>query len=160
MLCGMERVTLQVPIEMLHVGAQIARERDITLGQLVRNLLSDEIARARNARPPNRADERLIAPLRARLANDLAHSTGWEDLQSRLQAKGYKLHPAGGGLAVHRHPCGERLCKASDLGFSYSKLVSRFGRGFPGHAHTWIEARVLKEKTPEAQASDVFDVIE
>ncbi|KNG94333.1 hypothetical protein [Pseudaestuariivita atlantica] len=144
----MEKVTLQVPVEMLHVGAEIARERDITLGQLVRDLLADEISRRKNVRPPNRADERLIAPLRARLAADFSSAHNWHDLHNRLQAKGYRLHAAGGGLAVHRHPDGQRLCKASELGFGHSRLVERFRAGFPGHAHSWVEARVLNATAP------------
>ena len=142
----MEQVSLKLPRDMLIVARDIAQDRDITVGQLVRNLLSSEISRHKNARPPNRADEQLLAPLRARLAPLFADATGWDELQSSLRATGYALHPAGGGLALHTHPDGTRICKASELGFSYSRLIHRFQSGFPGHAHTWIEARVLSEE--------------
>ncbi|MEZ5716528.1 MAG: hypothetical protein R3D85_16120 [Paracoccaceae bacterium] len=114
----------------------IARERDVTVGQILRDLVAQEIRRHQDARPSARMDERLVAPLRARLAGDLAHAPDWDALQSALRRKGYDLRPAGGGLALHAHPSGDRVCKASDLGFSYSRLMHRIGAPFPGHPHT------------------------
>jgi CubicO group peptidase (beta-lactamase class C family) len=143
----METVQFKISEDMMRVGAMLAREEDITLGQLIRNLLAKEISRRKNARPPNRADEHLVAPLRARLAPDFAYAKTWDDLQKRLQAKGYELRPAGGGLALHRHPSGPRVCKASELGFACSKLVERFRMSFPGHAHTWIAERLGASST-------------
>ncbi|MBO6885540.1 MAG: hypothetical protein JJ869_18470 [Marivita sp.] len=133
--------------DMMRVGSMPAREEDITLGQLIRNLLAKEISRRMNARPANRADEHLVAPLRARLAHDFAFAKSWGDLQQRLCAKGYELRPAGGGLALHRHPSGIRVCKASELGFGYSKLIERFRTAFPGHTHTWIAERFCASST-------------
>ncbi|QGX97155.1 hypothetical protein EI983_02210 [Roseovarius faecimaris] len=146
----MERMQLKLSVEMLHAAAAIARERDVTLGQMVRDLLAREISRHHNARPPVRADEQLIAPLRARLASDLALSQDWGDLDQRLKAKGYVLRAAGGGLALHRWPQDTRLCKASELGFSYSRLMRRFAAPFPGQAHTWLEEKFLSSKTKGA----------
>ena len=71
-------------------------------------------------------------------------------LEENLESLGFEFRPAGGGLALHRIEDGERLCKASELGFSYSRLIERFGEGLPGHAHTWIAERVLKD-TEEAE---------
>lgn len=124
-------MTIRLP-EALHGEARrLALAQDITMGQLVRDLLAREVARRHRARPPVRADERLVAPLRARLAGDLAHASDWGDLQRRLRARGYVLRAAGGGLALHDWPGNRRLCKASDLGFSYSRLMSRFRAPFP-----------------------------
>ncbi len=113
-----EKAHLRLPIELRDAAAAIARERDITLGQLIRDLLAREVSRHTNAKPPIRADERIVAPLRARLARDLAFATGWVDLDSRLKTKGYVLRAAGGGLALHMWPDGRRICKASELEFS------------------------------------------
>lgn len=146
----MERMHLKLSIEMLHAAAAIARERDVTLGQMVRDLLAREISRHQKARPPVRADEQLVAPLRARLASDLASSTNWEDLDQRLKKKGYVLRAAGGGLALHRWPQDTRLCKASELGFSYSRLMRRFAAPFPGHAHTWLAGKLLSSNAKGA----------
>lgn len=137
------RVEILLQDEVHRAAKALAADRDISMGQLVRDLLAREITRTRNAKPPARADERLLAPLRARLADDLAHATGWADLDTRLNAKGYALRAAGGGLALHDHPGGRRLCKASELGFSYARLMRRFGAPFSGHSHAWLAERLL-----------------
>lgn len=139
-------VHLKLAPEMHRALIGMAGEDDVSPGQILRNLLADEIRRrSRAARPPVRADERLVAPLRARLAPDLADSEGWDDLQARLREKGYVLRPAGGGLALHEFPDDRRICKASELGFSYSRLMRRFRAPFPGHNHTWLAERMLAE---------------
>ena len=153
---GPERIKIGMSPEMARAAAELARERDISLGQLVRDLVAKEISRARAAKPPVRADERLVAPLRARLAGDLANARDWDDLDRRLRAKGYVLRPAGGGLALHDWPGDRRICKASELGFSYSRLMRRFGAPFPGHGHSWLAERMLG--VPPADADG--DVIE
>lgn len=147
--------------EMLRAAGGLAKAQDITLGQLIRNLLHGEINRQRQARPPVRADEQLVAPLRARLAMDLAQAKGWFDLQSRLNTKGYVLRAAGGGLALHSWPDDIRHCKASELGFSYSRLMRRFRDPFPGHAHTWLADKMLDANETDApEDAPDFAVIE
>lgn len=150
----MESCHFKMHPEMSRAIIAIARERDVTVGQILRDLVSTEIRRHQKARPSERTDERLVAPLRARLAPSLAHAPTWDDLQADLRRKGYDLRPAGGGLALHSHPSGERVCKASDLGFSYSRLLHRIGAPFPGHPHTLH----LETRTPETEDSP--DVIE
>ena len=147
----LEPVHFKIPTEMRQVASEIARDQDITLGQLIRNLLTAEISRRKNARPPNRADERLVAPLRARLAPLIAAARNWRMLDENLAALGYVLRPAGGGLALHRTSTGERLCKASELGFGYSRLIDRFGAPHPQHSHTWVADRVLAQKHAETE---------
>lgn len=126
------RIEILLPAELAGAAQRLAREADITVGQLVRDLLAREVGRRARSRPPVRADERLVAPLRARLAGDLAYAAGWDDLQARLRDKGYILREAGGGLALHDWPMDRRLCKASELGFSHGRLARRFGTPFPG----------------------------
>ena len=60
--------TIKLHPELSNAAQNLAQQRDISFGQLIRDALSHEISRARIAKPPVRADERLIAPLRARLA--------------------------------------------------------------------------------------------
>lgn len=153
---------MKIHADLLRAAAALARERDITLGQMIRDLLAREISRARNAKPPIRADERLVAPLRARLAPDLAGARDWQDLQARLARKGYVLRAAGGGLALHDRPGDRRVCKASELGFSYSRLMRRFAEPFPGHPHAWLAERMLPRTGPGAPggASDDDILIE
>lgn len=70
---GEDHITIVISESLRLIAEDLAREDDISLGQLIRDLLSKEISRRRNARPPVRVDEQLVAPLRARLAYDLAH---------------------------------------------------------------------------------------
>lgn len=136
-------IQIKLSDELLRAAKTICAEEDITTGQLVRDLLAKEINRRRKARSPIRADERLLAPLRARLAPEFAAAQNWSELQNRLKRCGYTLQPAGGGLALHIWPDGTRVCKASELGFGYSRLIQRFRAAFPGHAHTWLAERIL-----------------
>lgn len=148
-------VCLKLSDPMLRAAETLARQRDITIGQLMRDALASEIRRTtRMSKTPERADETLLAPLRALLASDMAAAHGWYDLQNRLKSKGYALREAGGGLALHSHPDGARLCKASDLGASYSTLMRRFNAPFPGHAHRHLANRLLG---PPGVADDVIE---
>ena len=155
------RISIALTASLQLVAQEMAQEDDISLGQLIRNLLSKEISRRRNARPPVRADEQLIAPLRARLAIDLAHGQSWNDIQSRLRQKGFILREAGGGLALHSYPADQRICKASELGFSYSKLMQRLSAPFPGHSHQWLADKAGLQMAAVGQPEDNgFDVID
>ena len=111
----------------------IAAERDVTPGQVVRDLLKREISR-RAAKRSERANEPLVARLQRLLAVPMAEATSWHDLHARLRQRGYELRPAGGGLTLHDAE-GTRLCKSSELGFAYSRLVKRFMAPMPGHPH-------------------------
>jgi hypothetical protein len=115
---------------------RLAAEDDVSVGQIIRDAINRDIRRRAEAKTPVRADERLVAPLRALLADDFAYAKGWGELQARLFKKGYRLVEAGGGLILQSQESGERICKASELGYSYSALLRRFDSVFPGHAHT------------------------
>lgn len=144
-----QQIHMKIDTPLLRATEHLARERDITVGQVVRDALAAELRRVRrNAKTPVRADERLLAPLRALLAADMAAAKTWLDLQNKLKSKGYELREAGGGLAMYSFPEGARLCKASELGASYATLMRRFKAPFPGHAHRHLVDRVL-ETTPQ-----------
>jgi hypothetical protein len=122
---------------------------------VIRDAIRRDLKRRETAKTPVRADERLVAPLRALLAHDFAYARDWPDLQSRLQAKGYMLREAGGGLALHALD-GRRLCKGSELGYGYAALIRKFRAPFPGHAHRALAARALRpraEPCPELPAA-------
>ena len=152
-----ERVTILLAAPLAAAARALAAERDISPGQLIRDLLAKEVTRCRMARPPVRADERLVAPLRARLAPDLAEAPSWSDLARRLAAKGFELREAGGGLALHDRRSGRRLCKASELGFSYSRLMRRLNAPFPGHSHAWLFDRMCPAPTEEEDEIVLLD---
>lgn len=138
----MERLQLGLPSEYVAALDRIARAEDASRGQVIRDAIRRDLKRREKAKTPVRAEERLVAPLRALLAEDFAHARDWSDLQSRLAAKGYRLQEGGGGLALHSLD-GRRLCKGPDLGDSYARLVRTFGAPFPGHAHRAAAARAL-----------------
>ena len=163
---NMRVVTFKLPEPMIAGALRLAQARDSTLGQIVRDALSAEIRRcSRNATTPNRAEEQLLAPLRVLLASEFALAKTWQDLQARLQAQGYALREAGGGLALHTHPDGMRMCKASELGHAYASLMRRFNAPFPSHSHHHLVDKVLGptriyKTVTQQDDTDGFDVIE
>lgn len=163
MISGDVKLRLDQPLLAdLHA---LADAEGCDLASIMTRALKAEIARTRaRARTPVRAEERLLAPLRALLARDLAAATGWEDLQTRLAVHGYRLREAGGGLLLATSPGGKRICKASELGFAYSDLMRRFGRPFPGHSQHKLAARILDPmraaRCPLPPEDDDFDLIE
>jgi len=159
-----QTVTLKLPQNLLSRASDVAQRQDVTIGHLVRKLLSKEVDRHLNAKTPNGADERLVAALQALLASEMALADTWEDLALRLADQGYELRPAGGGLTMHRRPCGRRLCKASELGFPYRKLVKRFRCAMPGHPHGALNLVFDMPPTQELslplEGDGEFDVID
>ncbi|QBF29909.1 hypothetical protein [Thalassococcus sp. S3] len=157
----MREITVKLPEELIAAGLRLAREKDTTFGDVLRASLSAELKRgSRNAKTPNRADELLLAPLRVLLAVNFAGARNWHDLQSGLKSKGYALREAGGGLALHAYPEGTRMCKASELGYSYATLMRRFGQPFPNHSHRHLADRLLGPAWSAEPDDDDFDLIE
>ncbi len=144
-------VTVKLPEPLIAAALRMAGERDVSLGQVIRAALAGEIQRAgRNVTPPNRAEEQLLAA-------DFVEARSWQELDQRLKDKGYALREAGGGLALHSHPQGARMCKASELGHAYSTLMRRFAAPFPHHRHRHLADKLLG---PTWQEEEDFDVIE
>lgn len=146
-----QTVTLQLPRSLLTRASDVAQRQDVTIGHLVRNLLSKEVDRQLNLQSGNRTDARLVAALQALLTTEMALAESWEHLALRLADQDYELRPAGGGLTMHKRPCGTRLCKASDLGFPYRALVKRFRCGMPDHPHGSLN--LVFDVLPPAQAT-------
>ena len=145
----MKTATIFMPSEMVAALRQLAGDEDTSVGNLIRDAIKRDLYRRSRAKTARRADERLVAPLRALLADDLAYADGWDDLQARLARKGYQLREAGGGLALH-DAAGARVCKGSDLGYSYSRLMRRFNAPFPGHRHRYLYRKALSAPTEGA----------
>jgi hypothetical protein len=136
----MERLVRLAPVTWSALE-RIARDEDRSVGDILRDAVERDLYRRTRAKKAVRPDERLIAPLRALLADDLAYAASWPELAARLARKGYALIESGPGLVLAAQPSGQRLCKASDLGYSHSRLASRLGSPFPSHAHAHIVAR-------------------
>ncbi|MGJ8622712.1 MAG: ribbon-helix-helix protein, CopG family [Yoonia sp.] len=133
----MDTVTFHLGPDTVATLRHLAGEEDTSVDQIVRDAIKKDLYRRSRAKTAQRADERRVAPLRALLADDLTYATGWDDLQARLQRKGYHLREAGGGVSLY-DAHGARVCKGSDLGYSYSRLMRRFKAPFPGHSHRYL----------------------
>ena len=131
-------ITIKLTATMVAALRELAVREDVSVGQIVRQALERDIQRRVAAKTPVRADERLVVPLRALLADDFAFALSWADLAKRLAAKGYALAEAGGGLVLIDCKTGERQCKGSELGYGYSQLLRKFDLPFPNHRHHWL----------------------
>ena len=127
----MQRISFEISQDTLAALIKTADRETSDVGSLIREAIERDLyRRARKAKKVH-PDERSLAPLRALLADDFAFASSWPDLQDRLQAKGYALRGAGGGLILTRLD-GTRLAKASDIGYSHTRLMRRFADPFPG----------------------------
>lgn len=57
----------------------------------------------------------------------------WAELELKLEKIDLKMKPSGGGLALWEISTDKRVCKSSEVGWSYSTLVKRFKCPMPGH---------------------------
>ena len=64
----MESVFVKLPAPAVEALNRIARQEDVSVGQIIRNALNRDSRRREKAKKSVRADERLVAPLRALLA--------------------------------------------------------------------------------------------
>lgn len=136
----MERI-VDIAKEHWEALEQLARRERVSLSALVQEAVRREVQR-RGRRPKAEGpDEALLSPLRAHLADDFAFATGWAELETRLQHKGYRLVESGPGLILATWPGGEKLCKASDLGYSHARLSRKFGQPWPDHPQAWRALR-------------------
>ena len=74
-------------------------------------------------------------------------SASWSELASYLAAHDLEYFERGGGLAVRSKISGSTMCKASEVGPGYSKLIKRFRSPFPGHSATWLAESVLGKES-------------
>ena len=112
---------------------------------MLRDLVRLEVKRhdSRKARRNEVPDERLLVRLRLLVAQALAVSESWGQLQGALGERGVKFMPAGGGLVLVDAETGRTLAKSSQVGPAYLDLVRRFGSGFPGHPLPGLAIRAL-----------------
>lgn len=151
----LESVTLKLPRDLLSGAQRVATARDVTIGHMVRQLLKREVARQLSSKTDLAPDARLLAALQALLARDMADATGWDDMATRLRPHGYDLRAGGGGVVLYKTSCNTRVCKGSDIGFSYVSLVRRFGP-MPGHPHTLSHLGTMPAGSLDAKRHDML----
>ncbi|MEM7596961.1 MAG: hypothetical protein AAF382_04630 [Pseudomonadota bacterium] len=165
----MEWVDVKLQAELADAARRLARERDVTVSQLLRDLVTREIDMSRRIKSAQSSENRSIEGLKSRLLSDFLQSTTWTDLKARLKKRGFCLVASGGGLALHDRETGRRICNTAQLGFEYSKLVKKMRARFPGHPHAWVShhavprdqtSAAVTKKSPVKDITDDFDVIE
>jgi hypothetical protein len=119
--------------------------RDETPGAVLRDLVRLEVKRAdsRKASRNGVPDERLLVRLRLLVAEALAVSESWGQLQRMLGERGLKFTLSGGGLVVTDLATGTTLAKSSQVGPAYLDLVRQFRTGFPGHPRPGLAVQAL-----------------
>ncbi|KPP93164.1 MAG: hypothetical protein HLUCCA08_11240 [Rhodobacteraceae bacterium HLUCCA08] len=157
-------IPLRLAPDMHALLAARARQEARPIAQVAARIVERELRRRQDAKTTDRSDERLVARLQRLLAPTIADAGGWQDLARDLATLGYEMRPAGGGITLHLRETGERLCKASELGFAYARLVRRFGAPMPGHphrlAHLCGSARRGAPPRHDGRPEDRFDVID
>ncbi len=138
----MDIISVKLPEPTRLALEKIADADDVSIGQVIRDAIARDLKRRHKAKTPVRVDERLVAPLRALLADDFAYAKTWDDLQTRLGGKGYVLREAGGGLCLYRAAQNQRVCKGSELGYSYATLMRKFNQPFPNHSHRYLYHKI------------------
>ena len=139
---GMDRAIALAPALWAELD-HIARAERVAVSDVVRDAVQRELYRRQRAQRTERPDEAVLAPLRALLADDFAYAANWDELMRRLIAKGFRLAEAGPGLVLLSHQTAEKVCKASDLGYSHAKLAQRLGCAFPSHRHAHVVGKLI-----------------
>ena len=123
-----------------------ARRMDISESEVIRRALMRYLVPDRFvARTSEAQDERMLR-VRDFVGRVLSRARTWQEIQSLLRERGICYAPRGGGLIIKRVGSDQILCKASEVGPAYRKLVAMFGH-FPGHPHVHV-ARKVAEKDP------------
>jgi len=148
-------VNVRMSVSMRDALEELAVETDMSVGQLVREALQRFLAEvwAHTGEEQNvdtstpSPDDSVLERCRQAVRQALSLASDWKTMQGILATNGYEYRALGGGLTMFDTTDGRYLCKASDVGPGYSKLIKRFRAPFPGHPHTWLADRVLS-KTP------------
>ncbi len=140
----MESFELKLPEDMLERLNAVARDEDLSVGQVIRTAIDRDFRRRDDLFRPNRVCETLLAPLRARVTEDFIHAKDWRDLKARLLGQGFILRESGGGMAIHDAITGRFEARTSEIGFGYPALLRRFGSHFPGHSHAPLLDEIRK----------------
>lgn len=140
----MESVTIKLPPQVITQLETLARDEDVSIGQIVRRAVERDLSRRNELCTPPRTAETLLAPIRVRATALFLEAKSWSQLKLALIDEGYTLREAGGGLALHDAVSGRFLCRTSEIGFGYPTLMRRLKGPFPGHSHTALLDQIRK----------------
>ena len=151
------RIQAMITSEQNECLQRLANDYDKTTGAIVREALAEYIAvcdrmadaPTRQVPSGNTQPAPTLEKYKPTVGSAVMASSDWNELAINLARHDLELAPKGGGLVVCRKSEQKVLCKASELGFPYSKLIKRYQCGYPGHSHTWLVDRVLNNENQE-----------
>jgi predicted transcriptional regulator len=155
-------VSIKLSRELAAEVERLAMSYDLTVGAVVREALSQLIEREKlndSADHDSETNADIARPdsvldlVRQTVTREVQNSRNWDELQEHLRKKNLEFVPKGGGLSLRSADTKKIICKGSAIGFGYSRLIRKFGCGFPDHSHAWLVGRVLRED--EAAVSEV-----
>lgn len=120
----MKQIVLGLPPELADALEHLGGRDETKICDLVREALHHDLRRRKRARATRM--DKTLAPLRSLLADDVRDAIDWDDLQARVQRKGYQFVRSGGGLSLH-NLAGQHICTGADLGHSHTRLMRQFG---------------------------------
>lgn len=123
----MRDVSLKLPDTLIQRLQKMARDRDVTVGQLIR----EAIARDLNDDTPPEAPKPVAQSKPVTLGDAFVAATGWHDLIRRLRDLGVFVTESGGDLLVRALSDQSTICRSSDLGHRYMDLRKRFQSPLP-----------------------------
>ena len=161
----MEWIDVKLQPDLADAARALAAWRDVTVSQLVRDLVRREVDLTALVAPPEPSASHPFAALRARFLSDFTKARNWQDLNAKVQSKGHCLVAANGGLILRHTMTGRRVCVIALLGFSYDALMELMGGPFPRRARRAPQRKPNQmNRAPSkpilVDQSDDFDVIE
>lgn len=129
-----ETVTLTLPRALLKQAQLLARAQEVSVGELVRQLLTQEVQVHCRSTPRQKTSVQH-EDLKHRLAPLVQDSADWGIFCAKLAALGYVLRAHGSGLAIYSGKTGRFACNTAAIGYRYRKLIAHFGAPWPGHPH-------------------------
>lgn len=137
---------VRVPKDVVRKIENASKKYDVTVGFIVREALCNylETLEIQNEDPDFNSINTLdLDQLEKTVQAAVKEVSNWKSFQNLLIQKNLEFWPKGGGLVLRKYDSKEEICKASQIGFPYSRLIKRFGEAFPGHSHQWLANRIL-----------------
>ena len=143
-----------LPLRVARQVLGVARKHNVTESEIIRRAVVFYLDRSvPTARSGEASDERM-GRLREFIAQVLARSRSWAEVQHLLSDWNIGYAPRGGGLVIVTKLDKRIVCKASEVGPAYRDLVRRFGH-FPGHPHVHIARKIADETALIDEGDDI-----
>lgn len=151
-------IKVSLPGGLAESAQQIAEDNGVTLDAVIRAALRNLVERETGQVQAPKAKERVprlkkkyrapqvdLEKIATRMKRAVEVSSTWDELQHELRKDGLEVAPKGGGISIVRADTKTDVCKASQVGYAYAKLIKEFQAGMPGHSHDWLVKKVLGE---------------